>query len=91
MVNYTIVKGGMALFAIIFLGIVILPVMADFAYGGVMNWESIGGEAGDNARNMRDTVIGIFRWFLLFLAALIVVWMIWSAARKDPTVEEAEW
>jgi hypothetical protein len=91
MVTYTIVKGGMALFAIIFVSLVILPIMADFAYGPTMNWDGITGNAGESARDVRDQTVQIYQWFSLFLAALVVVWMIWSSVRKDPTVEEAEW
>ena len=91
MAIYTIVKGGMALFAIVFVSLVILPVMADFAYGPTMNWDAIGGEAGENARAQRDATIQVYQWFSLFIAALVIVWMIWSANKKDPTVEEAEW
>lgn len=89
MALWIVVKGGLALFMGIFVSIVILPLMANIAYGPGMeqSWTN----AGETATAMRDRVIAQYQWFPIFISALVVVWMFYSANKKDPTIEETDW
>lgn len=84
----TIIAYGISMAALTMLALIALPIMAEWAYGPTMNWDSL----PEIARAQRDQVVAQYQWFILFIMGLVVISAIWNSSRKDTTVEESnEW